>query len=368
MTLTGDHDPNRQSQMNDRGTLARLPQALAWLLTVIGGVLAILAYSGIGPASSSSAGRGVLIGLFGGIALASLTWARWPRSRRVVEGGTYAVMALIVAIAAVWVGFTGSPALAITAPQSGDVRSSMTLRGTAENIGNAEVWVLIRPENGDYLTTNQRPIDVIEGEWRLEASLGGDPQEDGAHYVVTALALHADEAAVLKEALRGAPGNGPASLTVDELSDDLRNAVARDDVRVTLTLPSPVEGVGELKVPADGSEVVSPFTAEGVATTPERSLWLLVRPDNNRLYTTFDMPIEVRPDGTWDLPPLRVGRGPEDIGRRFALLLVSAPATDSEIERRLNDRPPEDSAAVFSELPSDSTELDRITVELVAWR
>jgi hypothetical protein len=126
-----------------------------------------------------------------------------------------------------------------------------------------------------------------------------------------------------------------------------------------------VEGVGEIHVPADGSEVVNPFIARGVATTPKRSLWLLVRPDNNRLYTTFDMPIDVRPDGTWDLPLLRVGQGPEDIGRRYALLLVSAPAIDSEIERRLNGRLPEEFAAVFSELPSDSTELDRITVELV---
>jgi hypothetical protein len=242
----------------------------------------------------------------------------------------------------------------------------MTLRGTAEDVGSAEVWVLIRPENGDYFTTNQRAIDVIEGEWRLSISLGGGPQDDGVEYVVTALALNAGEAELLKDALRDTDGETPASFTVDELSDDLQVAVARDDVRVTLSAPaegaSPASSAS-ISFPTE-EEVDSPLTVSGTAALPRDSaLWLLLKPEGDPIYyVTTDSEVVVDQSGSWD-SRIDLGRGPCDEQTNYKLYVIAAPRggiIDQEMDRRL----PDQYSVRLPAIPPDSIELAAIQMTL----
>jgi hypothetical protein len=246
----------------------------------------------------------------------------------------------------------------------------MTLRGTAEDVDGAEVWVLIRPENGDYSTTNQRALDVIEGEWRLEIHLGTDSADDDVEYVITALALKASEAEVLKDALKDTDGETPASFTVDELFDDFQMAVARDDVRVALSAPveaAPPPPSVSIHSPME-ENVDSPLTVTGTAVLPpETALWLLLKPEGDPVhYVTTDSEIAVDQLGHWD-SRLDLGRGPCDKGRRYLLYVLAAPrggVIDEEMDRRL----PDQYSVRLSAIPTDSTQLAAIRMTLRDYR
>jgi hypothetical protein len=95
-------------------------------------------------------------------------------------------------------------------------------------------------------------------------------------------------------------------------------------------------------------------------------LWILNRPPDENFYTTSHRPAFTDSNGTWMVPPVRVGRNAQDINTEYDLVAVLTPAGDNQIRQALNQTG-EDGAAKFAELPSDATPMDSVHVTLVDW-
>ncbi len=337
----GEGEVGVTDEKGRKPTRNSLSQAVAWSFTVVAGALAILAVAGLMPTAGSGLSRALAVALFGCIALGCFVWSRWTHLTR-LEGGAVVLVAVVVAGVAVVLGRQASPEVLITSPVAGEVRSPVIFRGSARNLKHDdELWVLVRPRSANYFTTNQQPLQTSDGSWSLQTTIGRGAMDDGVEYVFTALVFAKKDAQFLRDALLDAGGAGaPAEFTSDELADDLARATARHEVRLRLSVPSSTGGVADIRQPEDKSDVTRPFDVRGTANVPKgRVLWLLVRSENGRLYTTSSAPLAVNGEGRWEHRALTVGRRGRDLNLDFDLLLVSAPEGDSDIARALQDRP-----------------------------
>ena len=134
-------------------------------------------------------------------------------------------------------------------------------------------------------------------------------------------------------------------------------------------LPDPDES-GRISGLKDGAKVTSPIAVlQGWANIKAgRSAWILIRPNNNRFYTVTNSPapLALESGGRWLVRYVGVGTGHNDIGKRYELFLVSAPAKESEILQGLRRRPQGKHAAELLEFPRDAVALDRVSIRLAA--
>lgn len=128
---------------------------------------------------------------------------------------------------------------------------------------------------------------------------------------------------------------------------------------------SPVSS-GEFATPEPDSRVASPLDVRGSASVAaDDELWLLLKSRNNSFYTVTNepAPITVDANGDWTVHTVGVGKDADDVGKRYELYLVASPRGGS-LASAVQEKPPERHSVGFAELPTDTTVLDSVAIQL----
>ncbi len=123
---------------------------------------------------------------------------------------------------------------------------------------------------------------------------------------------------------------------------------------------------GRILDPGPTSQVRNPVNVSGLASLPEdRRIWLLLRAPNNAYYTVTarPAPLDVGTDGRWSLRRVGVGKGADDVGKEFELVLVAVDR-GGRFERQVEAGRPGRTSVEFERLPDEADVLDRVAIQL----
>ncbi len=122
---------------------------------------------------------------------------------------------------------------------------------------------------------------------------------------------------------------------------------------------------GQFDQPDNGETVASPLTVTGTADIPDgMSLWVLIQPPDNRLYTTDPSPVQLSRNGEWLVQGIGIGRGEKDIGRSYTLYLVAVPEKGDPVLEALRNKDPNRTSGQLDRLPREAKKLDDVRLQL----